>query len=174
MTAPQAMQSAASQATTTTGNTMSSVGTPSSWNFSQQITPKATQATRILWVYQHTRTLAACNQTDNILSCGRWFWSKICGEGACRPFNKLFEKGNIQTYRRLGGGLILRHLASMELCEMKARHFDARIHQKTIVEIRTHHATNTTLPILARTKKIRHKVAQPPLPQDISRKLTDK
>ena len=37
---------------------------------------------------------------------------------------------------------------------MKARHFDTRIHQEAIVEIRTHHATHTTLPILARTKEI--------------------
>ncbi len=60
-------------------------------------------------------------------------------------------------------GLILRHLASMGLCETKFRHFDAGIYQKTIVEIRTHHLTNTSLPILARTKKIQHRRTVPPL-----------
>jgi hypothetical protein len=30
------------------GNTTNSVGTPASWNFCKQITPKATQATRVL------------------------------------------------------------------------------------------------------------------------------
>ena len=81
-----------------------------------------------------------------------------------------------ETYtltKDLAMGLILRHLALMGLCETKARHLDARIHQKTIVEIQTHHATHTTLPILTRTKKIwcRRTV---PLPQDILQKLQDK
>ena len=104
----------------------------------------------------------ARNQTDNIFHIGRQFVSKICGYGACRPFNKLFEKGTIHTYQRLGRGLILRYLALMRLCEMKARHFDTRIHQKTIVEIRTHHATHTTLPIIARTKKVWRRRTVPP------------
>jgi hypothetical protein len=73
----------------------------------------------------------------------------------------LFEKGNTQTYQRLGQGLILQHLASIRLCEMKIRHFNAGIYQKTIIEIRTHHATNTTLPILARIKKIRCRCTVP-------------
>ena len=60
----------------------------------------------------------------------------------------------MQAYRRLGRGLILRNLAAIGLCKTTVRHFDARIHQKTIVEIRAHHATNTTLPILTGTKKI--------------------
>jgi hypothetical protein len=72
----------------------------------------------------------------------------------------LFEKG-LQTYRRLGRGLILRHLTTMGLCETRARHFDARIHQKAIVEIQTHHAMHTTLPILARTKEIQRRRTVP-------------
>jgi hypothetical protein len=81
--------------------------------------------------------------------------------------------GNIQTYQRLGRRLILWHLAAMGLCEANARHFNARIHQKTIVEIQPHHATNTTLPILAGTKKIRRRCRQSPLPHDDSQKLND-
>jgi len=58
-------------------------------------------------------------------------------------------------------GDLLRHHAAMGLCKTMVRHCNARMHQKTIVKIRAHHATNTTLSILTGTKKIQRRCSVP-------------
>ena len=91
------------------------------------------------------------------------FGVKYVGKEHADHLISCLKRETYKLTKYLGRGLILRHLAPMGLCGTKARHFDARIHQKSIIVIRTHHAMNTTLPILAKTKKIwRGRTVPPP------------
>jgi hypothetical protein len=111
------------------------MGSPTGRYFGQQITVKAAQTAWILRMCQHPRPVASHDKTNYVLPCGRRFWSQICGQRTCRPYNQLFERGNIYTHERLDRGLILWRLAPMGLQHMKIGYFDARIYQETIVEI---------------------------------------
>ena len=116
----------------------------------------------ILRMYEHARILATCVPLDYLLPCRQQFWNKI-SEKTCELFNKLFER-EIQTYQRMGWRLILQHITHVGLCGTTALYFYAGVYQKAIVEIQTHNAVKTTLPLLTRAEKIWHRCTIP-LPQ---------
>ena len=110
---------------------------------------------------EHPWFMVARGQTNYLLTRGRQLWHTICGKRACRSLNKLSER-KIQTYRRLGRRLVLRHIAPVGFCIANTRYFYAGIYQKTIIEIRAHHSMSATLPVLTGAEKIRHRSTIPP------------